>query len=145
MHLSFRAMLLTALLLPLAAAAQPTSAVPPAAAAEAAAPAAPALPAEPAQLAQPAQPAEPGATAPAPETAAPPPGPPAAAPPPAPVQAAATVAEGASPRILILPAEFTVYQHGVATLEPVPKWTEDAQRNLAESARRVLAADGRFT
>ncbi len=33
----------------------------------------------------------------------------------------------------------------MATLEPVPKWTEDAKRNLAESARRVLAADGRFT
>jgi hypothetical protein len=53
--------------------------------------------------------------------------------------------ENAPPKILILPAEFTVFQHGVATLEPVPQWTEDAQRNLAESARRVLAADGHFT
>lgn len=77
------------------------------------------------------------------------PGPPAAAPgPPAPApadQAAAGAAAGASPKILILPAEFTVFQHGVATMEPVPKWTEDAKRNLAESARRVLTADGRFT
>jgi len=90
--------------------------VPPAAAAETAAPAAPALPAEPAQ---PAQPAEPAATAPAPETAAPTAGAGASR---------SNRCRGASPRILILPAEFTVYQHGVATLEPVPKWTEDAQR-----------------
>jgi hypothetical protein len=50
----------------------------------------------------------------------------------------------AAPKILILPPEFTVYQRGAATLEPVPNWTDDARRYLAESARRVLAADGRF-
>jgi hypothetical protein len=66
--------------------------------------------------------------------------------PPAPTdQVAASASGSASPRILILPAEFTVFQRGAASLEPVPAWTEDAKRNLAESARRVLTADGRFT
>jgi hypothetical protein len=59
--------------------------------------------------------------------------------------ATASAAGNASPRILILPAEFTVFQRGPVSLEPVPTWTEDAQRNLGESARRVLTADGRFT
>ena len=48
------------------------------------------------------------------------------------------------PGILILPAEFTVFQRSTVALEPVPAWTEAAERNLGESARHVLSADGRF-
>jgi hypothetical protein len=46
--------------------------------------------------------------------------------------------------ILVLPAEFTVFQHSTVATEPVPGWTEDAKRNLTDSARRVLGGDGRF-
>lgn len=62
---------------------------------------------------------------------------------PAPTQSTAAVAPS-NPGILVLPAEFTVFQQSTATMEPVPEWTEDAKRNLTDSARRVLGTDGRF-
>lgn len=65
------------------------------------------------------------------------------APQPAP-QAEPAPASSALPGILILPAEFTVFQRSTVALEPVPAWTEAAERNLAESAHHVLGADGRF-
>jgi hypothetical protein len=117
--------------------------------AEPAAVEAPAEPAAPQPEAAPEAPLPPATVAPAPPAA---PGPAAATEPAPPQPGPATTAvpggttsTSGAPRILILPAEFTVYQHGAASLEPVPKWTDDARRNLAESARRVLAADGRFT
>jgi len=150
-----RAILLTGLLLQFAAAhaADSTAAPAPAAAPmeTAKAPEAPASapPTEPSTAPPPpeASAATPPSSAAAPVPAATTPAASAVVPSPDPaptVQAAASPAASAAPKILILPAEFTVLQRGVATLEPVPKWTEDAQRNLAESARRVLAADGRF-
>lgn len=66
---------------------------------------------------------------------------------PAAASTAAHPAAAAAPGnrgILVLPAEFTVFQHSTVATEPVPGWTEDAKRNLTDSARRVLGGDGRF-
>jgi hypothetical protein len=112
----------------------------PAASPQAAAPAAPSAPPE--STPQTAPTPQAGSIPPAEPTSQAGAVPPAEATPPA---TSAPVQEAAGPPgILILPAEFTVFQHGAASLEPVPNWTEDARRNLADSARRVLTADGRF-
>jgi len=109
--------------------------------------------AEPAQSAPaPAAAATPGETPPSVPTAAPAPADasttaPAATAPAATAPAATAPAAAAvpsAPGILVLPAEFTVFQHSTVATEPVPAWTEDAKRFLTESARRVLGTDNRF-
>lgn len=68
----------------------------------------------------------------------------ATAPATAPDTAPAAAAAPGAPGILVLPAEFTVFQHSTVATEPVPAWTEDAKRFLTDSARRVLGTDNRF-
>lgn len=110
--------------------------------------AAPSAPESPAAASPPTAPAEtPSPAATAAQVAEPAVAPatqPAAAPVAAPASAAVPTAASYAPAILVLPAEFTVFQHSTVAIEPVPAWTEDAKRFLTESARRVLGTDNRF-
>jgi hypothetical protein len=119
-----------------AAAPEPESDVP-AAAAEEAAPATEAVPAEEPAPAQDAAAEDAAAEAAAPEAASS----------PADTQASGQPDPTATPgakRIVMLPVEFTVYEKSISGLEAVPDWSESAQYALGDAASKMLRLDHRF-